>query len=36
MLDDGQAIHDDEPLYGIRVIHGRAEGHQRAPVMTHD
>jgi hypothetical protein len=35
VLDDRQAIHDHEPLDGIRVIHGRAEGHQRAPVMTH-
>ena len=36
VLDDRQAVHDDEPLDGVRVIHGRAEGHQRAPVMTHD
>jgi hypothetical protein len=36
VLGNGQAVHDDEPLNGGRVIHGRAEGHQRAPVMTHD
>ena len=35
VLDDRQAIHDNEPLNGIRVIHGRAEGHQCASVMTH-
>ena len=35
MLDHRQAIHDHQPLDGVRVIHGRAEGHQRAPVMTH-
>jgi hypothetical protein len=26
----GQAIHDDLPLDGVWVIHGRAEGRQRA------
>ncbi len=36
VLDDRQAVHDDEPLNGVRVIHGGAEGHQRAPVMTYD
>jgi hypothetical protein len=36
VLDDRQAIHDHEPLDVVRVIHGRAEGHQRAPVMTDD
>ena len=35
MLDDWQAIHNDEPFDGIRMIHGCAEGYQRAPVMTH-
>ena len=35
VLDHRQAIHDHQPLDGVRVIHGRAEGHQRAPVMTH-
>jgi hypothetical protein len=29
VLGNGQAVHDDEPLNGGRVIHGRSEGHQR-------
>ena len=36
VLDDGQAIHDHEPLHGVRVTHGRAESQPVAPVMTHD
>lgn len=30
MLDHRQAIHDHQPLNGVRVIHSRAESHQRA------
>jgi len=36
VLDDRQTVHDHEPLDRLRVVHGRAEGHQRAPVMPHD
>jgi hypothetical protein len=36
VLGNGQAVHDDEPLNGGWIVHGRAEGHQCTPVMTYD
>jgi hypothetical protein len=36
VLDNGKAVHDNQPLDVLGVVHGGTEGHQRAPVMTHD
>jgi hypothetical protein len=36
VLGNGQSVHHDEPLNGGRVVHGRTEGHQRAPVVARD
>jgi hypothetical protein len=36
MLHDRQTVHHHEPCDRIRVIHGGAEGNQRATVMAHN
>jgi hypothetical protein len=36
VFDDRQAVHDAEPLHGVGVIHGRAEGRQCSPAVPHD
>ena len=36
MLDDWKAVHDHEPLDGVRMVHGGSKGDKRTPVVAYD